>query len=75
MKKKKSLINMHKVPNISIKGKVTLLRSIVMPHLLYVASVIPIHLDFIKDFDQLFLDFIWPKSKHHVKNVLIQQIL
>ncbi len=75
MKKMKSLINMNKLRNISIKGKVTLLRSIVMPHLLYVASVIPIPSDFIKEVDQLFFDFVWPNGKHHVKkNVLIQQI-
>ena len=54
---------------VGIKGKVTLLRSIVMPHSLYVASVIPINIEFITDVDQLFFDFIWPNSKHHVKKM------
>ncbi len=75
MKKIKNLINMNKSRNISIKGKVTLLRSIVLPHLLYIASVLPIPTDFIKEIDQLFFDFVWPNGKHHVKkNVLIQEI-
>lgn len=60
---------------ISIKGKITLLRSLIMPHILYIASIIPIPDDFIKEIDKMFFDFVWPNGKHHVKKkVIIQKV-
>ena len=61
--------------NLTIKGKITLLRSKVLPIFMYVASIVYVPEDIIKQLDALFFDFIWPSGKHHVKkNVLIQEI-
>ena len=61
--------------NLSIKGKITLLRSQAMPIFLYLASFLYVPCEFIKKVNELFFDFIWPKGKHHVKKkVLIQCI-
>ena len=67
IQKLKVLLNMWKMRNLTIKGKITLLRSQAMPIFLYLASVIFVPMEFIKKIDELFFDFIWPKGKHHVK--------
>ena len=73
--KVKNLLNMYKSRTITIKGKITVLRSTVLPLILYVASVIPVSTIFITEAEKAFYDFVWPSGKHHVKkNVLIQPI-
>ena len=75
VEKVKCLLNMWKSRNISIKGKITLLRTQAMPIILHLASILFISDENIKHFDSLFYDFIWPNKKHHVKKkVLIQNI-
>ena len=63
----KNLLNMWKCRNLSIKGKITVLRSQVLPIILYPASVLNTPESVITDIDKLFFDFIWPHKKHHVK--------
>ena len=73
--KLKNLLNMWKSRQLSIKGKITLLRSQALPLILYPASVLYTPPEVIKEIDQIFFDFIWPNKKHHVKKkVLIQSI-
>ena len=75
IQKLKVLLNMWKMRNLSIKGKITLLRSQAMPIFLYLASILYVPTEYIKKVDELFFDFVWPKGKHHVKKkVLIQDI-
>jgi exonuclease III len=70
-----SLLNMWQSRKLTIKGKITLLRSKVLPTLLYVASIVYVPDDVIARVDAMFFKFIWPSGKHHVKKrVLIQQI-
>jgi len=69
------LLNMWKGRALTIKGKITLLRSKIIPMLLYVASVVFVSDDTIEQIDKMIYDLIWPNGKHHVKkNVLIQDI-
>ena len=73
--KLKNLLNMWKSRQLSIKGKITILRSQALPIIIYPSSVLytPDHV--IKEIELLFFDFIWPKKKHHIKKrVLIQSI-
>ena len=71
----KNLLNLWKIHNLTIKGKITVIKSQVMPILLYIAAIYPIPEEFIKKVDKLFFDFIWPSGKHHVKkNMLIKDI-
>ena len=69
------LINMWKSRNLSIKGKITLLRAQALPLILYPSTVLYVPEEVIKELDNIFFDFIWPRKKHHVKkSVLIQNI-
>ena len=66
---------MYKSRHITLKGKITLIRSLIIPIILYTASVIPITEDFINDLEKDFYAFLWPSGKHHVKkDTLIQSI-
>ena len=60
--KLKRKINMWKPRNLSIKGKITVLRSQILPLVLYPGSVLFAHEDFTKEVDSAFYDFIWPKK-------------
>ena len=73
--KMKSILSMWRTRNLTIKGKITLLRSQIIPLVLYVASIYPLSDSFVKKIDTLMFDFVWPNKKHHVKkNVLIKEI-
>ena len=75
VEKLKVLLNMWKQRNLSIKGKITLLRSQALPLILYPCAVLFIPDYVLKEIDQLFFDFLWPRQKHHVKKqVIIQSI-
>ena len=69
------LVNMWRSRHLSIKGKITLLKSQALPLILYPASVLFIPEEVVKELDEIFFGFIWPRKKHHVKrDVLIQSI-
>ena len=71
----KNLLNMWKCRQLSIKGKITIIRSQALPIILYPASILFTPTDFVEKVDKIFFDFIWPNKKHHVKKkVLIQNI-
>ena len=73
--KVRNLLNMWKCRQLSIKGKITILRSQALPIILYPASVLYTPEHIIDKIDKLFFNFIWPNKKHHVKkNILIQNI-
>ena len=69
----RNLLNMWKMRNLSIKGKITLLRTKALPIMLYPASLLFIPEEIIKEVDKMFYDFIWPNKKHHVKKDLLKQ--
>jgi exonuclease III len=71
----KNVLNIWYSRNLSFKGKTTVLTSLILPKLLYVASILPVHNDTIKLVDNMILDFFWNKKSHKVnKNVIIQPI-
>jgi len=73
--KLRNLLNMWKSRDLTIKGKITILRSHALPLIIYLASMLFIPDDIIQEIDNMFFSFIWPKGKHHVKKkVLIQEI-
>ena len=66
---------MWKTRNLSIKGKITLLRSQALPLILFPCTVLFVPDEIEKEVSTIFYDFIWPNQKFHVKkNVLIQNI-
>jgi len=62
---------MWKARKLSIKGKITVLRSQILPIILYPASVLYTPDDIIEELNSLFFNFIWPNKKHHVKKKVI----
>ena len=71
--KVKNLLNMWKARNLSIKGKITILRSQALPLILYPASVLFVPDKTVKELESIFYDFIWPNKKHHVKKQVLKQ--
>ena len=70
-----NLLNMWQQRNLTIKGKITLIKQKALPMLLYTASMLYTPPKFIAKFEQLFFKFVWPRGKHHVpKNVIVQSI-
>ncbi len=75
IKKIKSLLNLWSQRNLSLKGKVSVLRSIVLPQILYTATTLYIPEEFQHEIDNLFFDFLWYRKKPHVKReVVINEI-
>ena len=71
--KVKNLLNMWQARNLSIKGKITILRSQALPLILYPASVLFVPYKTVKELESIFYDFIWPNKKHHVKKQVLKQ--
>ena len=56
---------------LTLKGKITVVKSLVIPHLLQVASALPLSDSFVHDLEVLLLNFVWNNKKHLIaKNVL-----
>ena len=69
----KNVLNMWKSRQISIKGRITVLRSQVLPIILYTASMLYTPERVMRDIEELFFDFIWPNKKHHVRKKILMQ--
>lgn len=63
----KSLLNIWKQRNLTIKGRVTILKSQALPIITFVASCLHIPDHCIEQIERLFFEFLWPNKKHHVK--------
>ena len=75
IKKLKSLLNMWSQRKLSLKGKVAVLRSIILPQILYVATVLYTPEWVIEKVENLFFNFLWSDRKHHVKKeVIVKEI-
>ena len=75
IKKVQTVLNIWSQRNLSLKGKIAVLRSVVLPQLLYIASVLYTPDWVITKVDNMMLDFLWSNKKHHVKkDVLIKEI-
>ena len=60
---------------LSLKGKVTILKSLGLPKLLYPMSVLPIPESVVSTVDNMILDFVWGTKRPKIKkNVIIQNI-
>ena len=70
-----NLLNMWGQRNLSIKGKITILRSQAMPIILFTSNFLYVPPDIISDIENIVYKFIWPNGKHHVKkSTLIEDI-
>ena len=69
--KLKKLLNMWRQRKLSLKGKISVLRSVALPQMLYVSSVLYTPQWVIEEVDDLFFDFLWSGHKPHVKREVI----
>ena len=75
LKKLKNLLNMWSQRGLSLKGKIAVIRSIALPQMLYVASILYIPEWVIESVDELFFNFLWSNKKAHVKKeVIVKEI-
>ena len=75
MEKMQTLLNIWSSRQLSLKGKITVLKSLIMPHIIHIASVLFLQPNIIKDIDQMFQKFLWSNKKSMIaKNVLHQPI-
>ena len=75
IKKLKSLLNMWSQMQLSLKGKISILRSLDLPQILYEAGVLYIPEWVMHDVDQQFFNFLWSNKNAHVKKeVFINEI-
>ncbi len=70
----KNLLNSWKCRNLSLKGKITIVNTLALSSLLYLASVIHVPSIVFKEVKHIIVDFIWEgKTSKIAYDVLIQQ--
>ena len=60
--------------NLSLKGKVTFLKTMALPLILYPVSVLHVPQWVINDVDRLFFNFLWNYKKPYVRKEVIIRI-
>ena len=66
----KKILNSWSARCLTLKGKITVIKSLVIPHILQLASIVTFSHNLISDIDKILFEFIW-KKKHLVsKNTL-----
>ena len=75
LKDLRCVLNMWSQRNLSLKGRVAVLRSIALPQMIYISSVMYIPEWVIKEVNDLMFRFLWSNKKAHVRReVIIQEI-
>ena len=69
------VLNIWLTRNLSLKGKITILKSLALPKLLYVSTNVPVPSDVIKEAESIISKFLWNYKTPKIKrNVIIQPI-
>ena len=69
------VLNIWKQRSLSLKGRVTILKALIIPKMLYVASNMPVTENVVEKMNHLISDFIWNSKRPKIKNnVIIQTI-
>ena len=51
---------------LSLKGKITILKSLIMPHILQIASVIPLGQKVLTQIENMFYNILWNNKNHGI---------
>ena len=71
----KDILNTWQARSLSLKGKITVVKSLVIPHIQVLASTLPVDSKTIIELDTLLFSFIWNNGKPLItKNTLIQPL-
>ena len=69
------IMTMWSIRGLSLKGRVTILKSLIIPKLLYPMSVLPVPANVVATMDKMIIDFFWNQRKPKIKrDVVIQNI-
>ena len=68
------VINMWSRRNLSIKGKIAVLRSLILPQILYPATVLYVPDKVIDEVEHLFFRYVWPNKVHVKREVIVKEI-
>ena len=68
-----NILDIWNTRGLSLKGKVTILKSLAIPKLLYPMSVLPVPNNVVKTVDNMIIDFIWSKRRPKIKKDVIMQ--
>lgn len=75
MQKFSNLLNMWNQRDLSIKGKITVIKNLALPQLLYVSSNLAVPEWFVKDITSIMYNFIWSGKRDKIKrNTIISKI-
>ena len=71
----KSILNSWSLRRLTLKGKVTVIKSFVLPHIVQLVSAIPFSKNMLKLLDEMLFNFIWNQKKPLLSKItLIQPI-
>ena len=71
--KMKDILNIWQSRSLTLKGKITVLKSLIIPQILQLAYVLPFNKILLKELDDLCFSFLWSKKTHKIaKSVIIQ---
>ena len=68
MKNMETLINIWKPRNLSLKGKITIIKTLILPQIQFLFASIFIPDDYLKRIDALLSQYLWGKNKHGKNN-------
>ena len=72
MEKIKTILGIWNIRALSLKGKITVLKSLVLPHIIHLASVIYIEEDLSKELEKILFNFFWSNRKHGISKNTVQ---
>ena len=65
----KLLLQHWKLRNLTLKGRITILKSKAIPLIMYALTFLFVPDTIMKDVEDIIFDFVWPQGKHHVKKL------
>ena len=75
LSKVKKVLNLWQPRSLTVKGRITIVKTLIVPHVLLLVSVVPLDHSTFKDLDKLLFDFIWKNGLHLIsKESIIQPI-
>ena len=75
LKAMRDLLNIWLTRNLSLKGKITVLKSLALPKLLYVSTNVPVPTEVLTEAEEIISNFLWNHKRPKLKrNVIIQPI-
>jgi len=75
LQKLKSILNVWKMRNLTLAGKILLIKTYALSQFIYLASVLPVSINIIQQIDKIISNFLWKGGKGFVKrNTIIGNI-